>query len=560
MRFYQTVKSFFKNYRGPLFSGVLIGLAFIPFPFVTWFFALVPFWYFLYLQKSLKKVLVGAFVTQCVSTFVGFNWVMFTAHTYGQLNLFNSFLILLFFCSFANIFIVISSWVWFVLSQKTKISQVKLLLFPVLFSLFHSLIPMIFPWDMGYPWLWSGFWGAQTAELWGFRFLNTLFYVFNLLFLIVFYHTQRKNISSKSSYFKRLKAWLFSFHLDRVGKQALLFSLLLFVFLNALGFFLKQRLPEPDGTLKVLLVQNNINALSLKDHPNPRAKTLSVLRDLSYEGLKKVYRKNKKHSPEKKKLSDMVDLIVWSEGSFPYPIKKRQKRNHRMKRIIQYINIPIVTGGIHLYPKQRVKNSVFVFDRKGRIVKPIHSKTKLLIFGEYFPLIDRFPVMRKLFPYFGVSQLAGEKLEPTLLDGVSYAWQICYEVLFDKLVREFARKKSQVLINVSNDSWYGYPQQPYQHLTMSFARAVEVRQPMLRVTNTGFSGVIFANADIPKDPLTNIPKLSPLNQAWFGYYEVPYYKKPLQTLFMGWGYYINELFLLIGTLWIGLKILFLKKS
>ena len=90
---------------------------------------------------------------------------------------------------------------------------------------------------MGYPWLWGGIPGMQTAELWGFRFLDTLFYIFNLLFLIVYKH-----------------------RLDSVGKRALAGAIALFVCLNLLGFYLKWRLPKPDQFSNVIVIQNNIGS------------------------------------------------------------------------------------------------------------------------------------------------------------------------------------------------------------------------------------------------------------------------------------------------------------
>lgn len=561
MKFYLTVKKLLKIYKLPLLSGVFFGCAFIPFPFFSWFFALVPLWFFIYRQKSLKRVLIGAFLTQFLATFIGFNWVMHTAHIFGGMNLFVSFLVLLLFCCLGNLYVSISAGLWHVLSRKTSVPAVRLLLFPLLFSLFHSLIPTLFPWNMGYPWLWGGLWGFQTAELWGFRFLNTLFYVFNLLFLIIFYHIKSSPRSSRNSYeasyLKKLRVWLFSFKLDALGKKALGVTLLLFLFLNLLGFYLGKRLPDPDGELKVIIVQHNLNAFSYRDHKNPKAKVLLDLRNLTYQALQKAYHKNIKRSE--------IDFILWPEGAYPYPIKENVKQTPLMRDIIRWIQVPIITGGASLHPDQKIGNSVFVFDRAGRLLRPVYNKVKLLAFGETFPLIDRFSILRKMFPYFGSNMTAGESLQPLSLEGVSYGWQVCYEVLFDRLAREFSRKKSQILINVSNDSWYGQPQQPLQHLTMSFARAIELRQSMIRATNTGFSGVITSAGEIQKpssayvqnekqkkalSELKNIKRLSPFNRAWAGYYKVPYYKKPFQTLFMGWGYFINEMFLLCLALWI----------
>ena len=121
------------------------------------------------------------------------------------------------------------------------------------------------------------------------------------------------------------------------------------------------------------------------------------------------------------------------------------------------------------------------------------------------------------------------------LEGTLLGLQICYESLFDKITRRIAQEKAQVLINVTNDSWYGSWQEPWQHLVMNLARAVEVRRPLVRATNTGFSTVIQSDGTVMKQ--------SPLNKPWVYLYEIPYDENPPTTLFMSWGFYINELFL-----------------
>ncbi|MBC6415064.1 MAG: apolipoprotein N-acyltransferase [Bdellovibrionales bacterium] len=530
MKYYLIVKDFFKLYKLPCFSGIFLGCSFIPFPFFAWFFAFVPLWLFLYRQNSLKKILVACFLTQFISTFIGFNWIVYTVYVFAQMNWFFSFLILVLFCCFANSYILISGWIWFLLSKKNSIFSIKLILFPVLFSLFHSLIPTLFPWNMGYPWLWGGLWGMQTAELWGFRFLNTLFYIFNLLFLIVFYHIRKKSLDKNyqpaKSYFQKVKQKVSSYYLDSIALKALASAIFLFLFLNLLGLYLKQRLPEPDQKLKVIVVQHNLSALNkVSEH-----RIFFNLQRLTYRSLKTAFQEKK----DLKSLKD-IDLIVWPEGAYPYPLKKSNQTHSPMKDLIKKIKIPIVTGGTSITSEGQIQNSVFLFDREALLLKPIYSKIKLLIFGEYFPLIDKFPILRKLFPYFFSSMIPGKVLQAQELEGVLYAWPICYEILFDKLTRTFANQKAQVFVNFTIDSWYGFWQQPYQHLTMSFARAIELRRPLIRSTNTGFSGVILANGDIES--------ISPLNKAWYALYEIPYYKKPLQTLFMSWGYFINEIFL-----------------
>ena len=475
---------------------------------------------------------------QFIATLIGFNWMLYVFKVFAQIPLLFSFILLLLFCCVANMFVLISGGLWMFLSKKTDSAMVKLLLFPILFSVFHSLTPTLFPWDMGYPWLWGGLWGAQTAELWGFRFLNTLFYVFNFLFMIVFYHIKKNK--NPSSFFKR-------FFLDRIGLRALLTALLLFSFLNVLGWYLKQRLPAPDQSLKVLMIQHNINLMNNKNFKPYRSieeKALSALGALTYNALKQARREGIKD----------IDFILWPEGAYPYVVHEDAKEMRTLSKLTRIIKIPIMTGGIS-YRSNKIKNSLFVVNKKGEIQKPIYNKVKLVLFGEYFPLVGRFEFLTEILPFLKNQMTAGESFQVKNFEGTRYGFQICYESLFDFISRELAHKGAQVLVNVTNDSWYGSWQEPYQHMVMSFSRVIEVRRPLIRATNTGFSGVILADGTLQTFLFQKGNEmLSPLNQAWFNMYEVPYYEKAPQTLFMSWGFFINEIFL---SLW-ALLILFFQ--
>ena len=541
MRYYQTLKDFFKIYKSAFLSGVLFGASFIPFPFFLLFFCLVPLWLFIYKQNSLKRVLTACFVTQFIATLVGFNWMIYTVHAFGGINWFLSFIVLLLFCAVGNCYVMLSGALWFFVTKKSALKSTgfKLILFPLIFSVFHSLIPTLFPWDMGYPWFWGGLWGAQTAELWGFRFLNTLFYIFNLLFLIVYYHFYKRSQKEFSkNKIKKIIQWFGSFCLDKTGALALLSAVFLFVFLNILGFYLKNRLPEPDKTLNAILIQHNI---SLADtNPKPfksfKKKAFYTLKNLTYHSLRQA-------SKATIKTKD-IDFILWPEGAYPYNVNENSKKQPGLSRLVKVMRIPLITGAISKHGED-YKNSVIILDREGNLLKPFYSKIKLLIFGEYIPLVDKLTFLKKMFPYFGSSLTPGSSILVQDLEGKKIGWQICYEALFDDLNRDLANKKAQIVLNVTNDSWYGSWQQPTQHLAMSFARAIEIRRPILRSTNTGYSGVVYADG--------TVPPYSPLNKEWFKQYKVPYYTNPPKTLFMSWGYYINEIFLslllLLAWLW-----------
>jgi apolipoprotein N-acyltransferase len=178
-----------------------------------------------------------------------------------------------------------------------------------------------------------------------------------------------------------------------------------------------------------------------------------------------------------------------------------------------------------------------VLDKNGEWLVPPYHKTLLLAFGEYLPGGDLFPGLRALVPEIGDF---GRGPGPTVLDagGIKLGAQICYEGLFDWFTRRLANQGAQVIVNLTNDSWYGAWQQPTQHLTMTLARAVEVRRPLVRSTNTGISAAILASGEILEQ--------SPTNADWHHVYEIPYAAAPPATAFMTWGFWAVPVLLVLA--------------
>ena len=106
---------------------------------------------------------------------------------------------------------------------------------------------------------------------------------------------------------------------------------------------------------------------------------------------------------------------------------------------------------------------------------------------------------------------------------IKYGPQICYEGLYPWFTVELAKKGAQIIGNVTNDSWFGEKFEPYQHLYMTLARAIEVRRPLIRATNTGITTGISAAGELFQR--------SPQNQEWEGSFEIPYMKNPPHTFF-----------------------------
>ncbi|MCG2676706.1 apolipoprotein N-acyltransferase, partial [bacterium] len=84
-------------------------------------------------------------------------------------------------------------------------------------------------------------------------------------------------------------------------------------------------------------------------------------------------------------------------------------------------------------------------------------------------------------------------------DGKKFGVLICYEGIFDNLVRKFVKKGAGFIVNITNDAWYRRTSAPYQHFSFSVFRAVENRVPIVRAANTGVSGFIDSQGRIKKD-------------------------------------------------------------
>ena len=140
-------------------------------------------------------------------------------------------------------------------------------------------------------------------------------------------------------------------------------------------------------------------------------------------------------------------------------------------------------------------NTAFQTDAKGRVLGRYHKQV-LLAFGEYLPfakILSRLPAM----PFAdGFTHGEGPRVFH-LAGGIRAAPLICYEDLMPDLVRKFVSEtRANVLINLTNDAWYGRSVGPWQHLWLAQWRAIETRRSLLRVTNTGVTSLVNAKGEV----------------------------------------------------------------
>ena len=122
-----------------------------------------------------------------------------------------------------------------------------------------------------------------------------------------------------------------------------------------------------------------------------------------------------------------------------------------------------------------------------------YHKIRLVPFGEYVPLQPVLTLGGR-FTSRLVRQVAdftpGEEHSVAEVDGHRVSTFICYEAIFPDLIRQFTVRGAELLVNITNDAWYGYSSAPYQHLGMAAFRAVENEKYLVRAANTGISAVV----------------------------------------------------------------------
>jgi apolipoprotein N-acyltransferase len=376
----------------------------------------------------------------------------------------------------------------------------------------------LFDWNFGYTWYGSGIPVFQWAEFIGFSGLSAATILCNL----VLYNAwiKRKKVS---------------------GKLIFLSVLLIFTVLNAGGVWLKNRLPQPDASFNTLLVQANIGnleKLAVRLGKGHLEETISRYLNLTDRGITS--------HPEIK-----VDFILWPEVAFPALLGEEFMNNRyslSLSKHIRDLQIPLITGAFSVdRPSRLPTNSLFVLNRNGEIVPPHFNKSILLAFGEYIPGEDIWPQIRQWIPQTGHFARGSGPTTLLQLNNLKIGPQICYEGLFPNFTRSLSELGAQFIVNVTNDSWYGTWQEPYQHMYMTLARAVEFRRPLIRVTNTGISTVVIASGEILER--------SPMHQEWTGIYTVPYLKNPAPTFYQQWFWLIPTILwmFLLGLLVVGVR-------
>jgi apolipoprotein N-acyltransferase len=236
---------------------------------------------------------------------------------------------------------------------------------------------------------------------------------------------------------------------------------------------------EKGGVQRVLLVQGNIPQ-DVKWNPAFQESTVATYERLSRKGCQSA-----------------GTLVVWPESALPFYLQGEPAYAARVKSLAAELKSCLVTGSPAFEKERGVVrnlNSAFLISPTGALLGR-SDKLHLVPFGEYVPLAALFPFVEKLVA--GIGDFSpGKSALPLETPGGKVGVLVCFEVIFPEIARAYVQAGAGVLVNITNDAWFGNSSAPYQHLAMTVFRAVENRVPLVRAANTGISSVIDSKGHI----------------------------------------------------------------
>jgi apolipoprotein N-acyltransferase len=191
-------------------------------------------------------------------------------------------------------------------------------------------------------------------------------------------------------------------------------------------------------------------------------------------------------------------IVVWPEVAIPSVNDRVESFIATMEQVAyrngQSILFGILERGSEGGSAGRIYNSVFLVGGEER---QSYRKRHLVPFGEYFPVPDGVREWMKMQNLPHADLAAGAETQPLLVarNGAKLAVAICYEDSYGA-EQLYALPDATLLINVSNDAWFGDSIAPHQHLEIARMRALEVGRFVIRSTNTGISAFIDANGKL----------------------------------------------------------------
>ena len=192
---------------------------------------------------------------------------------------------------------------------------------------------------------------------------------------------------------------------------------------------------------------------------------------------------------------DSTDIILMAETAIPDHIRRQPQVIRRLQKLANDKDAYVLTGALdHMRIKNsdgprryEIYNSSFMFSPGGHNGWQRYIKKHLVPFSERIPFDDIFPILN--YVDFGEGDFV-PGTETPVYDLYHWTPYICYDAIFGDLVREAAREGSRLMVNITNDGWFGRSTAPGNHLNLVRYRAIETGMPVARIANSGISAFI----------------------------------------------------------------------
>jgi apolipoprotein N-acyltransferase len=463
-------------------SATLISLSFVPYNiFPVGFLGLIPLFYLFTNFVPTKKQMFYLWATWIlILNFISYHWIMHTIAVYGMMPTFVAFPLFLLYTLGTGgkmlFFFIFLKWMQRrgdIFDSNTK----RTLAVAAAFGICEIIGWQLFPWHGGN--IVSGdLWYAQAADLIGTRGLSVVWAALQYLLYI-----------TATEYF-----FLYKRSIPQVLKHSRSFHIFLGIFIFFHGYgairFNQFRTAENDAPkIQVGVPQGNVPLIT-RQHERPYiisrmvAQTQKLVSDAIAVGKK-------------------PDLIVWPESSIPaMEFERSMELKLAIADLQKFTNTPLIINDIyHDNRKDKDYSNMWHLDSIGQPLNN-YQKNFLLPFGEFMPMGETFPSLKNFFP--AVSDFShGEKFslfEIATKNGIVKAMPlVCYEVILPEYARGFdgsTNHESQFIINITNDAWFGDTIESLQHMTLGVMRAIELRLPIIRSTNSGISAYIASTGEV----------------------------------------------------------------
>jgi apolipoprotein N-acyltransferase len=452
-------------------SGLALALAFPKFDLnlLAWI-AFVPLLYAVEGEPP-RRVLGYAFLQGLACYVASLYWIVITLHNFADVRAVLAILPMLLLAAVIATNTAVAIWAAEYSAARLQLPIIVTL--PIVWTAVEwvrTYFPIGFPWNLlGYT-AYRNLQLIQFAEFTGVYGVSALIMFFNAVVYVVVFRVDSRRV-------------------QRIGLGVLTALMALALIFGAWRIGRIEASPA-QGSIRVAMVQGNIPQ-SIKWDPKFLDSSFKVYLEQSQAAAKQG-----------------ADLIVWPEAAaafffqpddnYPEQFAGDATYRNRLLELAAYSGDPILFGAPALGVEDGevgFYNRAYLVSGQGK-VEGWYDKIQLVPFGEYVPL-------RRVFGFFvnrvvkGFGDMFPGRVQTIFtVSGAKLSVLICYESIFPDLSRREVKRGADILVNITNDAWYGDSSAPYQMLAMSAMRTVETKVPMVRVANTGISAVIEAGGKI----------------------------------------------------------------